>query len=470
MSSTEARRASLQRRLALELSIALGLLLVALFIALNHLIDRELHERMDAALLDRANTIAAFLQAHPEPEGLQELGRLMPEYELPAHTDFFEVRNDRGEIQVRSASSAARALTPPPSTPMLGAPLFFDLRLPDAHAGRGVALRLLSAPATPEQPATLIVASEREQHDLLERRIHNALLAGIALALLLAVSIALLAVRRGLVPLQEFRRRIAAAESTPRPATLSTAELPRELEPVARALDGAFARLHALLESERRFSRDVAHELRTPLAEIRATIETAEREPGDEAARRAAFSASIDAVERMQRAIDTLLLLARQEAGLAQPAIDPLDLPPLLASLSDSLAPSAKARRIELRRELPPHLWIRCDAGALERIASNLLRNAIEYAPPGSTVNLRLEDAGAHLRLCVSNLAPELGTRDLAHLGERFWRKSSSGGTATHSGLGLALARALAQGLHLELVFSLRDGCLMASLGPLRKL
>lgn len=468
MSSPEPAAGSLQRRLALEFSLALGALLVVLFLVLDARVGRELHARMDDDLLQRAHTIAAFLRAHPDPVDLAELGRLMPEYELPAHTDFFELSELDGASRVRSASSAGHGLARPERAVAAHAPVHYDTRLPDGHAGRAVAIQLADTPRPGDPPRLLVVARERAPHDALERAIHRTLLAGIVLAIALSVLIAHLAVHRGLAPLRRFGRRIAALDArTPPREPLRAQPLPRELQPFAHALDGAFARLYATIDSERRFSRDVAHELRTPLAEIRASIEAASRAPADAAATRVAFEASIEAVERMQRAIDTLLMLAQQEAGLATAALDPLDLAPLLDGLLATLLPGAQARAIHIRRELPEHLWLRSDVGALERILSNLLRNAIEYAPPRSTLTLALDGDGAGAYLCITNPAPDLHEDDLPRLGQRFWRKARSGGTAAHAGLGLALSHALARSLGLQLDFRLRAGTLQARLGPL---
>lgn len=471
MSSPDASPApSLQRRLALELSIALGLLLVLLFVVLDRLVDNELYARMDASLLERAHTITAFLDAHPEPGELDELGRLLPEYEFPGHTDFFEVWNADGSSRLRSPSSGGHTLARPVQPPTETVPAYFDTPLPDNHAGRAVAIAL-KTPSGATASRLLVVATEREPHDRLERRIHYTLMGGIALALLVAVLIALLAVRRGLMPLLRFGDRIARLDGTQAPTTFVSEPLPRELEPFSRALDSAFARLYATIERERRFSRDVAHELRTPLTEIRTSIETAARAPTDREATQAAFTASIGAVERMQRAIDALLMLARHEAGLARPAPDPLDLSALVQGQLDSLTVAAHVRGIHFDGNFPPRLWVRSDVGSLERIVSNLLRNAIEYAPAGSRIEVGVErssDDGIALR--VANPAPNLSAEDLDHVGQRFWRKSPSGGTAAHAGLGLALALALAHSLGLELEFALEGEVFSVRLRLLRLL
>jgi len=455
--------------MALELAVALGALLIGLFVVLDSLIDRELYGRLDHALQDHARAIAVYLENGPDAGELSVLRRLMPEYELPGHADFFEVWGADGSTLFRSASSADRPLQHPSAGGQ--GPRYYDLDLPDGHAGRGLAMPVLARLGGKPTEVTLAVATERTEADRLERRIHYSLMGGVALALLLAVGIALLAVRRGLRPVLRFGERVARGGASPipapSPAPMADAALPRELEPFAAALDDAFARLYATIERERRFSHDVAHELRTPLTEIRASIEASSRRPGDDAARDAAYGTSIAAVERMQRAIDTLLQLARYEAGQDRPATDPLDAAALARRLLASLAPDAAERRVRIDDALPSALWVRSDVGSLERILSNLLRNAIAYAPEGSTIRLGAETSGGGCFLRMDNPAPGLDLADLDQFGERFWRKAPAGGTAAHAGLGLALARALAASLGLALTFELRDGWLAARLGPL---
>ena len=223
--------------------------------------------------------------------------------------------------------------------------------------------------------------------------------------------------------------------------------------------------LAAAIERERRFSRDVAHELRTPLAEIRTSAESALSD-SDPVHARHSLSAAIEACSRMQRSVDTLLLLARLESGQHTPAPDPLDLAGLLRELLAALSGMQARRALSVQAVLPPSAWVRSDLGIIERIISNLLRNAMDYAPEGDEIGCRLERREAGWFLFIGNAAPDLEPGDLEQLGHRFWRKHSEGGTAHHAGLGLALAFALARAAELPLSFGLEEGRLIAQLGP----
>ena len=249
-------------------------------------------------------------------------------------------------------------------------------------------------------------------------------------------------------------------------ATLSVAELPHELRPLADALNRAFARLRQALQRERRFARDVAHELRTPLAEMRTAVELARRDDCTSPALEGALASA----DRMARCIDGLLSLSRYESGMQEVQVEPVDLAALLQRTLHLAAGPARRRAVQFDADVPAECWVQTDAALLERIVDNLVLNAAEYAPNGSTVEVQLTGSAAGARLRIGNLAPDLRSDDLERLGERFWRKSATREASRHGGLGLALARSLADLLGLRLAFSLDEGMLRVELDGLRGL
>src|SRR5574337_509647 len=256
---------SIRARLLLLLG-GLGTLMICLFLLLDYSIDRQIYGRLDAALLGRARGVVVLLERHPRDAAWQELHELSPEYASGGHTDFLQIWDDAGATVFSSASNTAHNLQPLSAAVPANAPLFYDLRLPDGHRGRAVGLRFGMPGRVGD--ATLVVAEEREQVDQLERRVHWVLISGVLGIGLLAALLAVLAVRGSLRPLLGFAAGTEAG-GAPRAEPLLMARMPRELRPFVAALNSAFARLQDALERERRFARDVAHELRTPLAETR---------------------------------------------------------------------------------------------------------------------------------------------------------------------------------------------------------
>lgn len=447
---------SLQRRLAASLVICIGGTFAILFPVLDYWIGHEIYRRMDTTLMQRSAAVGRVLQELDS----RRLESLMPEYEPSGHTEFFTVFDSQtNRALLRSPSSAGAEL---PLGPVeQGTPRYYDVTLPDGHAGRALATRV---PMGNEKSRLLVVATERRDWDQTERRIHFTLLGGIVLATLLATGLTLLMVRRIVVMLERVGVQLADLR-VDRPLARIGADFPRELRPFAEAFNQGLHHLYTAIARERRFSRDVAHELRTPLAEIRTSAESALSDAGPGRAQRA-LKATIQASSRMQRSVDTLLLLARLESGQHTLALEPLDLTALLQELLTGFNLQKMLPNSPIHVTLPVSAWVQSDQGVIERIVSNLLRNAIDYAPKDDDIECRLEREASGWMLTIVNTAPDLQEADLDQFGLRFWRKDSEGGTAHHAGLGLALALALARAIELPLVFSLENGRLAARLGP----
>lgn len=458
MSSPEANLWSIRRRLTVRLTFALAAVLALLFVSMDHWIDAGAHDHLDTVLANEARGVTYALN-HNDPETLE---RLLPHYDIPGHTEFFTVYDANARMVLTSANSHGVAVAAPGRNPQL--PIYYDVLTPDGHHGRALAVALEGH----ETGRLLVVATEREAWDNAEGGIHSVLLGGIAVTIIVVVLLVQYVVRGAFAPLLAQGARIATMD-TEKPPERVGEHLPAELAPFAAAFDSGIARLYGAIQRERRFSRDIAHELRTPLAETRVTAEVALND-GDNAALRSGLITAIAATERMQRSVDTLLALARFESGQEAPALDPLDLARLVAIQIDTMRRSAGANQITLALRAPAEVWVHSDIGILERILTNLLRNAVDYAPTGGTVNCSIDqtrhDEQHAYFISIDNQAPQLTQADLVHLGTRFWRKPHEGGTAQHAGLGLALALALARSLGLQLEFELRSERLHVKLGP----
>lgn len=435
----------------------MGIILSLVFVVLDYAIDREMYARLDHFLNIRASALAAQLQVRT-PE---QAAKLLPEYDLSGHTDFFTMYDARKRPILRSVNSGGQVLAVPPGP--LGESRHYDLVLPDGHPGRAIVLRVPRREAGTSD--WLVVATERGAWDMAERRIHLALIAVIVGAVALAVAICLLLVRRAFLPLVKQSERLRTMQpGQPPPAPASA--LPRELAPFIRTLHQALQRLYAAAERERRFSRDVAHELRTPLAEIKASTENALRSDDPSAVTRA-LDIALSATGRMDRGIATLLAMARYESGQERPALDPVDLVPLLRQQIEALRRVQGAgAKLSLSDDLPAQAWVHSDTGMLERIFANLLQNATEYSPQDGSAQCGIDASGGQYWVWVRNDAPGLQAGDLEFLGARYWRKTGQGATAQHAGLGLALAKAIAGALGVQLDFMLEEGRLTSRLGP----
>ena len=210
----------------------------------------------------------------------------------------------------------------------------------------------------------------------------------------------------------------------------------------------AFLPLQRQVSALQRFTADTSHELRHPLTALRAQLAAVPQELRHEPA--LAWSELDGLSRRMGELLDDLLLLARQEqvgldGPLAPPGLQDFDLLELLEDLLRCYAPQADARSIRLQLSPDPatqSIPFRGQSEPLLRLFTNLLVNAIRHSPEAGTVSLLVNPAGRLIRVTVADEGPGIPLQDRERIFERFWSGTDRGG---HSGLGLAIGRAIAR-------------------------
>lgn len=246
------------------------------------------------------------------------------------------------------------------------------------------------------------------------------------------------AVRHGVRPLHALGATLAGRKAGDlRP--VQVADAPSEMQPMLDALNALFTRIGGLLEGERRFTGDAAHELRTPIAAIRAQAQVA-LGAGDDAQRRHALVATLAGCDRATRLVEQLLTLARLEAEGAV-LQDCVDLGQVVRRVVAELAPASLQKQQLLELDAAPDCMVRGDETLLAVLARNLVDNAIRYSPRGARIAVRVEDSN-EIVLSVEDSGPGLPPEDLARLGQRFFRVT--GTEAVGSGLGWSIVQRIA--------------------------
>lgn len=329
-----------------------------------------------------------------------------------------------------------------------GRPRFETLNLPGGIPGRVVALQItLSGPdprfrrPTPAAVEVVVAAGTRDVQQQL--RFLALLLATTAIGTMAVASgVAWLVVSRGLRPLDALARKMATIDETGLKERLSDERIPHEIEPVIRQLNGLLGRLDEAFERERELTADVAHELRTPVAEIRAIAEITLARLREPAEYRQAFGETLDTVRTLQGLIEKLLMLARLEAGQVTPDVQPVALKPRLDQHWSPLQDGAARRGVAFASDCPPDLCVQADPDLLDIVLANALSNAAAYVEEGGRVTATCETRGAQLRLSIVNTGCHLTAAEVACVFERFWRADPARRrSGLNCGLGLTLVR-----------------------------
>jgi two-component system sensor histidine kinase QseC len=450
------------------LVLVLGILLLSLsLISWRSYRDarHEIEELFDAQLAQSARLVQGLVMRQMEPSARHALQSALDaavnarrNQGVPGH-DYetklgFQVYAADGSSVLQSAGAPngalqelAKAASASPFSDLSGG--YHDVQL-DGHAWR---LFLLHDP----EDELWILVSERDdvRGELVGKIARRSLLPDLIGLPLLALLI-WLAVGWGLRPLAHMAQLLKNRDPD-NLAPLLLAPLPQELEPVAASLNRLLQQVNQLVDREKRFIADAAHELRTPLAVLRIHAQNAQQ-AGNEADRDEALRQLLAGVDRTTRVVTQLLTLARLEPSAQQLRLAPLDMRRLTRDTLAELTPLAIARDQELTLEIDEHsdYSLTGDAASLATLLQNLVGNALTYTPSGGRIEVQLRSTPDKLIIEVADSGPGIAPELREQLFERFVRLGDGQG----AGLGLSIVARIAElhGATVELVDSALGG------------
>jgi heavy metal sensor kinase len=217
-----------------------------------------------------------------------------------------------------------------------------------------------------------------------------------------------------------------------------------ELDELASEFNGVLARLEHAVGDMRQFSAAMAHEIRTPLAALRAELETSlsVMRPGDGGDR---IASQLEEVDKLTGLVGQLLTLARAEAGELSVAREPVALDTLAQSVVDTLEPVAEVKDVTLVCDFEDAIDIVGDRGWLERLLVNLVDNAIKFTPSGGRVTVQVRSDGPAAILGVRDTGAGIPPDWLPSIFDRFWVGPTRAAGQDGAGLGLSLVKWIAE-------------------------
>jgi two-component system sensor histidine kinase QseC len=429
-----------------------GVLLVSGAV-LYALISRTLWAEFDESLAATARSLTAL--AEQEEEGLEfELTEVsLPEFEPSQHAAYYQVWLPDGTVFARSPSLLDADLELIAGTSEN--PAFQAVTFPDGRPGRIVGLAFVprreSENGVANGPMTVTLVLGRDVLGLQATliRVRGILIGVWLVAVVLSAGVLAGVVRRSLKPINRLSRQIADVGESELSARINADGMPRELAPVVDRLNELLARLESAFHRERRFTGDVAHELRTPLAGLRSKLELAlSRDRAPEAYRKSVGDC-LEINLQMQHMVENLLHLARADAGQLAVRREPVDLGALVQDCWQPLAEKAQARRLRVEWHLDSLGMIETDRDKLRLAIQNILDNAVTHVNAEGQVSISLSTENGGPVLTVSNTGSNLPRDDLHRVFDRFWRADPSHRDAeeAHCGLGLPLCQAVIEKL-----------------------
>lgn len=378
----------------------------------------EAEELFDAHLAQTAALLVALSGDEPE-----EIAEHLPEHRY-AHRVAFQVW--QGSVLLAHSQGA-------PETPLATQASGFSNTLGGEGGWRVYSL---------EEAQTgyrVQVAESLRERGAISRELVWRLLLPLAIALPVLALALIVLIRRSLLPLSRLAESIGE-RSADRLDTIPMPGVFREMHPIIAQINRLFVRLGHSFDNDRRFTADAAHELRTPLAAIRAHAQVALAET-DAVRRNSALARVIEGTDRTTHLVEQLLTLARLDATQLAARFIPCDLRALAVEVAAQCAPAAMVRSIDLEVEEGGPVLVQGDAMLLSVLFGNLIDNAIRYAPPATRVVVVLRDTPPGL--AVMDQGPGIPPEERERVVQRFVRLP--GQDARGAGLGLSIVARIAE-------------------------
>lgn len=295
--------------------------------------------------------------------------------------------------------------------------------------------------------ARLLVGRDIEDISTIEKVLASGTLVILTAALtvgLLGGGLMSLAIGRRIDAVSATARRVMAGDLSQRVPVRDSGD---DFDRLAETLNLMLARIEDALEAVRRVSDSVAHELRTPLARLKADLEDAAGEGHERQ-----LASAISEADRLEKIFDAVLRIARIEAGRHDVVKRPVNLSALLEDAIDYYRPAAEERAIALVSTVQPDLVISADADLIFQAMANLIDNAIKYTPAGGNIALTATTYAGNVVISLSDSGPGISPEHRSRVTERFYRTPLAAGFPG-AGLGLSLVAAVAAMQDSELAF-----------------
>lgn len=470
------------RSLRLQLLTRTTGVVVATFLlaalALYWLMRVSLLAEFDAALLVEARSLTSHVELSEEEVSVELNLAALPEFSRIKQPHFFQIWTRDGVTVARSPSLLDSSLSARKTD--LSEPMFAFVRLPSEAAGREVTLGFrprhegaedgespaVEARAENETPLlTIAVARPIAELEQTLRTLRWLLLVVTAVATLSVAALMNGVIRRGLRSLETLAHSIERVGVADLSERIRLESSPQEVMPVVQRLNELLERLDAAMAREKTFSADVAHELRTPLAGLEATLEVCASRRREPDAYHDVVSKCLKVTQDMHAMVNNLLTLARADSNSLSVQTEPTDIETFLNECWQPFAERATQRGLRVEWQITAADPVPLDREMARLILTNLFENAVSYSHDGGWIRVVAGGSASSLSLTISNSGCELTADDALHIFERFWRGDKSRtDTGTHSGLGLALCRRIVEVLGGTITAQVREGTFSVSL------
>ena len=436
MSSKSLERRSIASQLVVLFTLSAALLLGCGLGVLYLTFIRHAYEEDNEVLADKVYALSADLEKDGDVASLNQ-GLKTHAGEHVAY--LVRLIDSQGKIVAETPGMAA--MLPTKVFPSQHA--ITSLDSPKAFRTAGQLFSLLSTQVSVQGDLhTLQVAQDRSGDDKFAKEFGALLVVVLVFGSVASAVIGINVTKRGLRPLEEMTRSLQVFGPERLHERTPPYEWPRELRPLALAFNSMFERLEGSFTRLSQFSADLAHELRTPIANIRGEGEVALTRTRTPEEYREVIESNVTECERLSQIVDNLLFLARAEAAEEYVKRSELDGREAVEKIATFYEPIAEEHKSTISCLGEGKIW--ADPLLFGRAVSNLVENALRYTPSGGLIEISINSGATEAKISVKDTGTGIAPEHLPRVFDRFYRADASR-TSEGTGLGLALVKSIMQ-------------------------
>lgn len=430
-------------RLTLWYALAIAATLFSIGLVCLWMVHHAIDNLENEELQQRIRGVSRFLESRPPSETLDQLrAAIAADYDVSHGNKWLQVIDEHGNWIYRSPHVAAAypTLVLPQQAPANPSAFTYD--------AESRSVRALIEPITVRGVRYTVqtgLTLNRTLAILFDFRVHIFLL--IFAGLFFSSIAGHLMSRKALAPVTALAAHARLINDRHLDLRLPVPDTADEISHLSTTLNQMLERIDKAFSSVRTFTGNASHELRTPIALLRAEIEVALFRPRSAEEYRAVLGRLLDETVKMTGLVENLLSLARADGGAESLALAPIRVDTLFRQIADTWQSAMSQALLDFHVDCPPpDLMLLCDAQGIFRLLSILLENAGKYTPAGGSVSLHATPAGNSVVLSVEDTGVGIATEHQTRIFDRFYRIAPAGVTvAPGSGLGLALGRWIAE-------------------------
>lgn len=446
---------SIKKKLSQYISISMSILLVSLFLMIDISVDTWISKEFDRAMINKSGLLETLVSEEPDEIDFDFADEFMPEFSGKNDPEYFQLWHDGKTFERSKTLDLFEIKALPKIDVALHQSSITDITLPDGRSGRMYYTKFLPQIDSDDREDFGITKDEfsktqkpMELAYALSKEGLNQVLWFVDIIFIFTSIIAVVAVRiivfnvvkRGLIPLDMLNNNLKQINLNSDISTLSTAKLPEELIAITEGINLFISENKKLYSREKRITSDIAHELKTPIAELLNLSEVAIKFPHEKELADSFKEDVLAITKRLKSIVNSIMLLQKSASG-AELDKENIDLSVLLNTIVVRENNTHRNINVDIKTQCP---LLHTNEFALTTVLSNLINNAIFYSPESTPIIISVAAYSNTQQIMVKiiNTSQFNYTEDdLKHFFEPLWQKDASRTSEERYGLGLAIVK-----------------------------